>query len=217
MAFSSVDKFLSVAKILTDARLQELVEENRKLKLTLFWKTYGVAQLRDKISSNFQSCIQCECRSCNWSGKSREFNGEWECIVTRTFEKFLDKRGLSLANTIDDPEVFPVFDDELEEDEQEEGFGFHRGNVHVVLASSVTDWVVAGYGEKFSLAKSIDDPALVELKQLFQAIEELRPSEIKKLYNPYQTPPADGEAGTGASPAGGEGGQGGAGGAGGPA
>ena len=50
---------------------------------------------------------------------------------------------------------------------------FCAGDVHIVLQSSVADWVVLGYGEKLNQAKSTEDPELIKLKKLFQALEEM--------------------------------------------
>jgi hypothetical protein len=40
-----------------------------------------------------------------------------------------------------------------------------------VLQSSVVDWVVLGYGEKLTQAKSTEDPELIKLKKLFETLE----------------------------------------------
>ena len=171
MAFSPVDKFLQVAKILTDARLQELVEENRKLKLALFWKTYGVRQLRDSIDA-IQRRVNCKCKSCTFSGKSRDFNGEWECAVTRRFEDIAREHGLTTAEDCDDAGMYvSVFDAELGDEMDDEAQIFYTGDVHIVLQKSFVHWVVCGYGEKLNQAKSTEDPELIKLKKLFQALE----------------------------------------------
>ena len=171
MAYSPVDKFLCVAKILTDARLQELVEENQKLKLALFWKTYDIRKLRDEIS-NLQSHLMCKCRSCSLFGKSSEFNGEWECSVTARFEQIARQHGLSTGEDGDD-QCFPIWDPELGDEWDDEAQIFCSGDVHLVLASSVTDWVVIGYGEKLNKAKSTEDPELIKLKKLFETLKAM--------------------------------------------
>jgi hypothetical protein len=174
MAYSPVDKFLCVAKILTDARLQELVEENRKLKLALFWKTYDLRKLRDRIASAIQHRLNCKCKSCNFCGKSHEFNGEWECAVTRRFQDIAIEHGLSVAQeSWDGPhKYYPIYDPELGNDEDDSDAQFFcDGDVHIVLPSSVTDWVVLGYGEKLNQAKSTEDPELIKLKKLFETLE----------------------------------------------
>jgi len=173
MAYFPVDKFLCVAKILTDARLQELVDDNRKLKLSLFWKTYDIRKLRDRIS-NLQQRIECKCKSCNFCGKSREFNGDWECAVTRRFEDIAREHGLTTAEDCDDAGMYvSVFDAELGDEMDDEAQFFYSGDVHIVLQKSIIDWVVCGYGEKLNQAKSIEDPELIKLKKLFQALEEM--------------------------------------------
>jgi hypothetical protein len=172
MAYSPVDKFLCVAKILTDARLQELVEENRKLKLALFWKTYDLRKLRDRIASAIQHRLNCKCKSCHLNGQSGgNFNGEWECAVTRRFQDIAREHGLSTAQENFDESVYPIFDLELGEEMDNEAQIFCAGDVHIVLPSDVTDWVVLGYGEKLTQAKSTEDPELIKLKKLFETLE----------------------------------------------
>jgi len=159
-----------VAKILTDARLQELVEENRRLKLALFWKTYDLDHLRKKIYA-IQQDVECKCRSCALNGKISECSWEWECAVTRRFGEIARDHGLSTG--VEDESMFsiwePVLGDEMDDDAQI----FYSGDVHIVLQSSVSDWVIAGYGEKLNKAKSIEDPELIKLKKLFQTLGDM--------------------------------------------
>ena len=184
MAFSGVDKFPLVAKILVDMRLLELLEENRKLKaenekleLMVFWRTYGLVQLRDRITSAIGSfrVAQCNCRSCKWAGKTRhgQCNGEDECTIKICFERFARKHGFIVV--VESDEFFSVMNHHLEEDEQyeernEDLHFFCSGDVHFVMATSVTDWVLIGYGDKLNQAKSIHDPELVKLKKFFEKL-----------------------------------------------
>jgi hypothetical protein len=171
MAYSPVDKFLCVAKILTDARLQELVEENRKLKLALFWKTYDIRQLRNRIRLTIQDRLNCKCKSCHFNGESDgDFNGEWECAVTRRFQDIAREHGLSTAQENGD-ETYSISVPELGAEMDDEAQIFCAGDVHIVLQSSVVDWVVLGYGEKLTQAKSTEDPELIKLKKLFETLE----------------------------------------------
>lgn len=173
MALASVDRFRTVAKILMDARLQEVIEENRKLKLALFWKTYSMAQLRKKIASSIQHRVKCKCRSCNFCGKANEFNGEWdECDVTRRFEQIARDCGLSSAVECWDSGIVPIIDEDLGEEFDDEVQFFCAGDVHIVLPGSFSDWAVLGYGEKLNRAKSIEDPELLKLKKLFETLDE---------------------------------------------
>lgn len=185
MAFSGVDKFPLVAKILVDMRLQELVEENRRLKaekamleLSVFWRTYGIVQLRARITNaiGYSRVDQCNCRSCSWAGKSRQCNGEDECTLKICFERLARKHGFIVA-VEDFNEFMPVMNESLEEDEEwnEDLQIFCSGDVHFVMPTSVTDWVVLGYGEKLNQAKSIHDPELVKLKKFFGKLDDRWP------------------------------------------
>jgi hypothetical protein len=177
MAFSCVDKFPLVAKILVDMRLQELVEENRKLKaekekleLRVFWRTYGIVQLRDRISNAIACSFvdQCHCRSCSWAEKSRQCNGEDECAIKICFERLARKHGFTVVGE-DGKHFVPIENETLEEDEEwnEDLQIFCSGDIHFVMPTSFTDWVVLGYGGKLNQAKSIHDPELVKLKKFF--------------------------------------------------
>lgn len=176
MAFSPVDRFRSVAKILIDVRLQELVDENRKLKLALFWKTYGIRQLRERVFSSIQRRINCKCWSCRFGKMFNDeqechSSGDDECAVMHRFEQIASDHGLTVA-TENFSDIVPAFYEELGEEDDEAQI-FCNGDVHIVLPSSFTDWVVLGYGEKLSQAKSTEDPELIKLKMLFQTMENM--------------------------------------------
>jgi hypothetical protein len=165
-----VDKFLHVAKILTDARLQELVDETRKLKLALFWKTYDIRHLRNKIYA-IQHRIKCKCRSCAFAGQSDECDWECECAVTCRFGEIAREHGLSTG--VDGLSMMSIWDPELGDELDDEVQIFCSGDVHIVLQSSFSDWVIVGYGEKLHKAKSIEDPELIKLKKLFQTLGDM--------------------------------------------
>jgi hypothetical protein len=155
-------------------RLQELVNENRKLNLALFWKKYNCEKLRKRISVKFQRRIQCKCHSCCVVDKSLICNCEEECSVEREFVQFVEQHGFSVAKEslygYDKNTVHATYDDEYGPELADE-IQFFRGDVHFVIPSNYADWVIAGYGGKFYTAKSINDPELQKLKQLFEALQ----------------------------------------------
>ncbi len=189
MAYSGVDKFPQVAKILIDMRMQELSEENtrlrqenQKLQLMLFWKIHGIEWLRTRIYLSMQTHIKCKCRACYWHEASDgECNNEWECALKQYFKKIAEQHGFSVACE-DNVNFVSTIREDLGEGLANATSTFCTGDVHFVLASSVTDWVVVGYGEKLSMATSVDDPAVIKLK-LFS-------EEMKKMWIERSQPPA---------------------------
>jgi hypothetical protein len=152
MAFSGVDKFPLVAKILVDMRLQELVKENRKLKeenqkleLLLFWQKYGCDELRDSLSMAVGYCRD-------------------------RFDRLARKHGFTFVGV--DGNIFTPFENEsLDEDEEgnEDLQIFCPGDIYV-MPSRPTEWIKIKFGEKLNQAKSIHDPELVKLKKFFEKL-----------------------------------------------
>jgi hypothetical protein len=161
MALAPVDKLRQVAKILTDVRLDELVKENQRLRLALFWRDHSHERLREVLEGSIQRFIRCECKKCIIKGCSDSFKGSWECSVQSYFEKYVNKHGFSAEIESDCPYV---------EDDVGESCYFYKADVHFVLGSSVMDWVLIGYGNRFHKVKSIQDPELIKLKELFKAL-----------------------------------------------
>lgn len=90
----------------------------------------------------------------------------------RRFEQIARDHGLTVA-TENDSDVMPLFYEELGDEFDDEVQIFCSGDVHIVLPSSVTDWVVLGYGAKLNHAKSTEDSEIVKLKALFQTLEKM--------------------------------------------
>ncbi len=179
MALSGVDKFPLVAKILVDMRLQELVQENRKLReenqrleRTVFWKLHSLDWFKKLIKETLQTRVKCKCKACHWYDSSNGFNGEWDCSLQLAFKNLAEKHGFIVVHE-GSGEYYPITDEDLGETEFDPST-FCTGDVHFVLTQSFTDWVVLGFGEKFSEAKSIHDPEVVKLKQFFETLERMR-------------------------------------------
>jgi len=78
--FASVDRFLTVAQVLKDKRSEELVKENNRLKLEIFWKKYTVQHIHSVFKEmnwhfNFQMTgnaddTLCYCTACCALGKT---------------------------------------------------------------------------------------------------------------------------------------------------
>lgn len=182
MAFSGVDKFPLVAKILVDMRLQELVEENRKLKaenekleLRVFWQMHNIDWFKSLIQATLQTRVKCMCAACHAYNPSNGFDGRWECTLKPAFRNLAEEHGFSVvpedsSDYYSYAQYFPYSVTELEDRDGDWPFSFCSGDVHFVLTSSVADWLVLGYGQKLMQAKSIHDPEVVKLKQFFETL-----------------------------------------------
>lgn len=180
MAFSGVDKFPLVAKILVDMRLQELVQENQrlkaeneKLKLMMFWQTHDISWLRHHIFENIQFYLECGCRRCNLF---QDINGRIvyrQCCNLSFFEDFAEKHGFKVAKASlekFDDEFVAIKNEDLGETWDDDKVTFYSGDAHFVLPSDTTHLVVLGYGERLSKARSVHDPEVVKLKKFFEEI-----------------------------------------------
>lgn len=182
MAFSGVDKFPLVAKILVDMRLQELVEENRRLKaenekfeLLVFWQTHCIDWFKSLIQATLQKRVKCMCAACHAYNPYNGFDGRWECTLKLAFRNLAEEHGFSVVPEDDDNYYsygrdFPYAVTDIEDRDCDWTFQFCSGDVHFVLTSSVADWLVLGYGQKLMQAKSIHDPEVVKLKQFFETL-----------------------------------------------
>lgn len=155
MAFSGVDKFPLVAKILVDMRLEELVKENRKLmeenqklELQLFWEMHSCDRLKDRLSL---AVGYCQVR----------------------FERLARKYGFTFVGW-DGYNFTPSENESLDEDEEgnEDLQIFRPGDIRVMPQKPV-EWIRIEFGEKLDQAKSIHDPELVKLKKFFERLRAL--------------------------------------------
>lgn len=178
MAYSFVDKFQSVSKILVDERLQELIEENRKLKMEVFWRTYSIHHLQYHLA-----CLQirCNCESCVGNNRyklnlkpSRNCHDETKerCAVVIFLIRMAKVYGLTVGrvDTLDGISTQEAFQNKfffLNENPTV----FYSQDVHIILPSCTSDWAVVGYIEKLSEAKFPNDPELIKFENFFAAIE----------------------------------------------
>lgn len=175
MALSGVDKFPLVAKVLVDMRLQELVQENQrlkaeneKLKLMMFWQTHDISWLRHHIFENIQFYLECGCRRCNLF---QDINGRIvyrQCCNLSFFEDFAEKHGFKVAKASLEKRT-RIWGETWDDDK----VIFYTGDAHFVLPSDTTHLVVLGYGERLSKARSVNDPEVVKLKKFFEEITKI--------------------------------------------
>lgn len=92
MSLAPIDRLQTVAKILIDARMQELIEENRKLKLVVFWQNHTPHHLSNAIEEGNYKSEVCECGTC-----FPEFRRGPACTILSFMQNAVTKHGMSYA------------------------------------------------------------------------------------------------------------------------
>ena len=169
---SVIDKLIFVSKMFADQRVSELLAENKELKLQLFWKDHSTTKLKAAMSFANQKSggPGCNCLACAVSGRKDENNGieaaGFDCTFKPYFDSLLLEYGLVSMNcggnwvsrpqhVSDDTPYSFVFD----------------SNCHLVQMGR-DDWFHFTYGARFWKAKSVCDPELLKLYNLFSKLEE---------------------------------------------
>lgn len=166
-----VSNLLTVAKVLYDRDYALVIEENRSLKLQLFWKDFNLKRLKKAMAfaNTDGTGPHCTCSACCRSGRveSDEEHAEgFQCTFKPWFEGLLESMGMTTMwsthlnenhNHIclgDNQAAASVWDDDS----------------HFAHFSSRDDWFWFTYGSKLWNAKSVDDPELQKLKRLFDVL-----------------------------------------------
>ena len=162
-------RFASVAKILTDQLVVELVNENRALKLELFWKNHSITKLQNEMQWANQKepgGPGCNCLACAVSGRKDEENGipasGFECIFKPYFEALLQECGLS---------VEPCCEEYCMHISDDTGNTVYNNDSHFVSIGR-EDWKAFSYGAKlWKEPHSDQDPELRKLVRLFELLQ----------------------------------------------
>jgi hypothetical protein len=157
--WKGVDLLALASKAFMDARFLELKNENERLKLERFWQSYGPDKFSRQLSSfHWRACwFRCGCVSCVENNRfepmapyppdedeAREYaNYRWEhCEYLPWFLEFLD---------------------DMERDVGEINFE------HIFIEGNSLEWTW-GYGPKFLNARTVADPELRKLEEIFDAL-----------------------------------------------
>jgi hypothetical protein len=148
------------SKVLYEREILELRTENERLKLSLFWKTYGPEQLYTAMQDANAHITQCKCFMCAVSGRYDLETNICACSFVPWFEKQLAKCGLESATIDDQSKHF-----------QHESMLAWDIDTHFVHDGGLDDhWLQFSYGSKLHRATSIENPELQKLKRLFELI-----------------------------------------------
>ncbi len=167
---SAADRFASVAKLLSDMRVNELLKENRELKMELFWHKYNYHELRVAMTDANLKFMgpDCKCSECSLARRrddEEDDDASSACRFVPYFNGLLAECGLT-SQTV--PVLFP------DGVERPCGGGGHMVldvDTHLVGIGS-SDWGYFTYGSKLWKACSVDDPELRKLVMLFEKLQE---------------------------------------------
>jgi hypothetical protein len=167
------DRFADVAKLLSDTRLTELVKENRKLKLDIFWSKYNYSELCEAMTDANRKFMgpNCKCGGCSLSrardgDDPREIVWRHGCLFIPYFEGLLTECGLTThRDTVPFPKGIPH--PHLEGDVND----VLDVDVHLVAVGPLK-WEYFFFGSKLWKARSVDSPELLKLVLLFKKLRE---------------------------------------------
>lgn len=165
---SHVDRLALVSRLLLDHRLLELRQENEELKLKLFWKDHDTQSLKQVMANCNYFGIKCKCGMCMMSGRMEGMEAEEShggaCSFKPWFEGILAKHGMT---TITGVRI------------DQEASGFHQSylngpvydtNAHFFHLTQ-DDWFFWQYRAKIWKAKTVTDPELMKLQDLFLELD----------------------------------------------
>ena len=161
-----------VCKVLLDREVLELRSENERLKLRLFWKTYGPEQLRAAMEDANAIHISCECIKCADCGRHNGRAGWYTCEFEPWFHAQLAQCELESAAIDAQSQHFDL-----------DGMTVWDTDAHVVQSQHFdldgiwdTDTherpMQFSYGKKLHAATSITNEELQKLKKLFAILTE---------------------------------------------
>jgi hypothetical protein len=167
MKWEGVELLALASKAFMDTRLLESKKRNERLKLKRFWKVYGCGKLRQQLRA-YQWCIgavHCECVSCK---KYKRFEPVRPHVA---LEDDAEWNAAYYANkTWDVCEYQPWFLDFLNDMERDVGeLNFN----HIFVEGDSLEWYF-GYGPKFWNARSVADPELTKLVEIFDTLYHMQ-------------------------------------------
>jgi len=152
-----------VCKVLLDREVLELRSENERLKMRLFWKTYGPEQLRAAMEDANAIRINCECIKCAACGRHNGRAGWYTCEFEPWFHAQLAQCELESAAIDAQSQHFDL-----------DGMTVWDTDAHVVTQhfDGIDAPMQFSYGRKLHTATSIKNKELQKLKKLFAILTE---------------------------------------------
>jgi hypothetical protein len=165
--WEGVELLTLVSRAFVDTRLLELKKKNERLKLKRFWKIYGCSKLQKQLRA-YQWCIgavHCECVSCK---KYKRFEPLHPHVPLE--DDAMWDASYYANKTWDVCEYQPWFQEFLNDMERDVG---EIGVEHVYFKGNNVQWFF-GYGPKFFKARSVADPELRKLEEIFDTLYNMQ-------------------------------------------
>jgi hypothetical protein len=167
MKWEGVELLILASKAFMDTRLLELKKRNERLKLKRFWKVYGASKLQKQLRA-YQwviGAVHCECVSCK---KYKRFEPIFPHVPD---EDEVEWNARYYANkTWDVCEYQPWFIEFLDDMERSVG---ELNFDHIFVEGDSLCWFF-GYGPKFLKARSVADPELRKLEEIFDTLYHMQ-------------------------------------------
>ena len=169
----------AVSKILSDSEVFALRKENEKLKKinaklnwNLFWTKYNIEILTCQIQRSnfiFPEAPDCNCYCCGISGRLSPWQMDNEvhnttCTFTPLLQNTFAYVGLKIVETLDIQSLHKSQHHLAHEYSSD----FVDVDAHIVVEE---DWTRFAYGSRFFNVTSMDDPAMLKLKNLFEILK----------------------------------------------
>ena len=161
--WEGVELLTLASKAFMDTRLLELKKKNERLKLKRFWKIYGASQLQNQLRA-FQwriGAVHCECVSCK---KYKRFEPKYDEGEAEWIARYYANKKWDVCEY---QPWFIQFLDDMERDVGELNFD------HIYVQGDSLHWFF-GYGPKFLNARSVADPELRKLEEIFDELYNMQ-------------------------------------------
>lgn len=154
----------SACHILFEKEFIELNKKYKALELTLFWKDHSLPKLHEAMRQGNKLGPNCDCSICTttirYVGISRRTEYNHDCTFAPWFKSKMNECGLSFQ-VISNAQVEKVV----------EKTPMCTPEVHIIDSDDKNAWYNISYGSKLWKAASIEDPEILKLKALFEALE----------------------------------------------
>lgn len=161
MESTSVDRLRSVSRLSSDPRVQALLRENQKLKLSLFWKDHNIIHLEMAMGlcNISNGGPNCSCIACGKGGRTADHATltHGPCAFKPYFKSLAKKHGLVTLYTGWRKRI---------QHEAGDWNGVEDLDTHLVIIRK-DDWFSVEYGSKLWKATHVDDPELKRLGMFF--------------------------------------------------
>ncbi len=149
---------------------ESLKLENENLKLRLFWKEHGQAELSAamRLANYVEGGPQCSCLACAVSGRHKsECGGTDEnktCTFKPWFEQILGEHDMSIGRGLPDVPIW------VDGSVCDSGNNVLDDGQHFTILGR-QDWLHWTYGSRLWKATSVLDPELAKLERLFKTLD----------------------------------------------